>query len=84
MIAIQLIGATSCRRYQKMREVAVTEAERLNIPIRLEEIGDDARLAQYNPLSLPRLDIGGNLVASPNPPTPTVVAHHLQTHAQSS
>ncbi|HEY53300.1 MAG TPA: thioredoxin family protein [Caldilineae bacterium] len=84
MIVVQLIGAPSCRRYQKMREIVVTEAERLNIPIRLEEIDGAARLAQYNPLSLPRLDIGGNLVASPNPPTPTAVAHHLQTHAQSS
>lgn len=36
MIPVQLIGAPTCRRYQKMREAVETEAARLGLAIALE------------------------------------------------
>jgi hypothetical protein len=51
-----------------MRACVVEEAERLKVDIQVEEIADTEILSQFNPLSLPRLYIGGDLVASQNPP----------------
>jgi len=51
-----------------MRACVVKEAERLKVDIQFEEIADIETLSQFNPLSLPRLYIGGDLVASQNPP----------------
>lgn len=51
-----------------MREMVVAEASRLGISVELEEIGDMASLSKINPLSLPRLYLGDDLVASQNPP----------------
>jgi len=51
-----------------MRTCVVKEAEQLKIDIRFEEIADTETLSQFNPLSLPRLYVGEDLVASQNPP----------------
>lgn len=68
MIQIKLLGSPTCRRYQKMRACVVKEVERLKVGIQFEEIADIETLSQFNLLSLPRLFIGGDLVASQNPP----------------
>jgi hypothetical protein len=62
------MGTPTCRRFQKMRTRVLEEAERLEIPIQVEEISDMETLSRLNPLSLPRLYINGELVASQNPP----------------
>lgn len=77
MITIKLMGTPVCRRYQRMRDMVVNEAERLGIPIELDEISDTEQLSQINPLSLPRLYIGDELVASQNPPKAQVLEQVL-------
>lgn|GEM_PF-1473259 len=74
MIKIRLYGVSSCRRYIKMRSIVTNEAKRLGIEINIEEIDELEALSQFNPLSLPRLYIQDNLVASQNPPQPREVA----------
>ena len=68
MISITLYGTPSCRRYKKMRQLVLDEAVRLNISIHLDEIIETAQLVQFSPISLPRLYINDQLVASQNPP----------------
>jgi len=81
MIPVQLIGAPTCRRYQRMREVVGTEATRLNLVVDLEEINDTPRLVEFNPLSLPQLHIDGELAAKGNPPKAADVGQRLQAAA---
>ncbi|MEP0806975.1 MAG: hypothetical protein HRF47_15955 [Chloroflexota bacterium] len=78
MIEVRLMGTPSCRRYQRMRDVILAEAQKLGIEIRITEIGDTASLSQVNPLSLPRLYIGDELIASQNPPKAEEVAQMLK------
>ena len=78
MITVKLIGMPSCRRYQRMRENTIREAERLGISIQLDEISDTEQLSEFNPLSLPRLYIQDKLVASQNPPAPQDIIQALQ------
>jgi len=77
VVAVTLYGTPSCRRYQKMREIVLSESDRLGITVWLEEIGDMDRLSKINPLSLPRLYIGDELVASQNPPKVQMVEQAL-------
>ena len=63
MIKVKLMGTPSCRRYQRLRELVVRKAERLNVPIQLDEESDTGQLSQIKPLSLPRLYIGDELIA---------------------
>ena len=67
-IAVTLMGAPTCRRYQKMRSMVVEEASRLEIELHIQEISDWEMLKQFSPLSLPRLYVQDELVASQNPP----------------
>jgi hypothetical protein len=78
MIDIRLIGSPICRRYQMMRTSVIHEAEKLGIRFAINEIGYIESLAQFNPLSLPRLYIQGDLIASKNPPKPQDIALALQ------
>jgi len=78
MLTVTLYGTPACRRYQRMRDVVVAEAERLGIAIRVEEIGDVEQLSKINPLSLPRLYIAGDLVASQNPPKAQAIENVLK------
>jgi hypothetical protein len=57
--------------------MVANEAKRLGIPIELDEISETEQLSQINPLSLPRLYIGDELVASQNPPKAQVVEQVL-------
>lgn len=78
MITVTLYGTPACRRYQKMRDLVVAEANRLWIAIQVEEVGDTAQLSKINPLSLPHLYIGDELVASQNPPKAQVIVDVLE------
>ena len=77
MITIKLFGTPACRRYQRMRESIIHEAERLGILVEIHEIGDTENLSKINPLSLPRLYIADELVASQNPPNVQVLERAL-------
>jgi hypothetical protein len=78
MIRAQLIGSPTCRRYQRMREILMAAAIRLDIPVDLNEINDTQRLMQFNPLSLPQFTIDGHLMAVGNPPAKTDVERRLR------
>jgi hypothetical protein len=73
MIQASLMGTPSCRRYQRMRDLIFVEAEKLAVLIQLAEVGDTESLSQVNPLSLPRLYIGDEWVASENPPAGHII-----------
>jgi hypothetical protein len=51
-----------------MRDLILVEAEKLGVEIDLTKFGDTESLSKINPLSLPRLYVGDELVASQNPP----------------
>jgi hypothetical protein len=68
MITVTLYGTPTCRRYQKMHKLVLDEAARLNLPIKIDEVSETAQLVQFSPLSLPRLYINDQLIASQNPP----------------
>jgi hypothetical protein len=83
MIRVTLYGKPACRRYQRMRELVLTASEKTGIPIELKEIGDTESLSKINPLSLPCLHVGENLVAVQNPPGPQVIEMALaKVHVQ--
>jgi hypothetical protein len=68
MITVKLMGTPACRRYQKMRALVMIVADRLGVKLNLEEVSEVEILSRFSPLSLPRLCINGELVASQNPP----------------
>jgi hypothetical protein len=78
MIPVKLVGTPACRRYQRMHESVLREADRLGIPMQLEEIGDTESLSKINPLSLPRLYINDQLIASQNPPRVEQITNMLE------
>lgn len=78
MITVTLYGTPACRRYQWMRELALNASKKISIPIELKEIGDTESLSRINPLSLPRMYIDVDMVASQNPPKPQVVEAALE------
>jgi hypothetical protein len=78
MFNVTLYGTPSCRRYQKMRNVILAEAQKLGTEIQLVEVGDTGSLSKINPLSLPRLYVGDELLASQNPPKPEAAAQALR------
>jgi len=82
VIQITLYGTPSCRRYQRMRKLVVHEADQLGVTIQIDEVSDFTLLSQINPLSLPRLYIGGELIASQNPPQIQAVEQALLSRVQ--
>lgn len=78
MKRVTLYGTPSCRRYQRMRDLILTEAQKLGVEIDLTEIGDTENLSKINPLSLPSLYVGDELVASQNLPRAQEIARALQ------
>ena len=77
MVSVQIIGSPECRRYQRMRQLILSEAARLNLHIQIDEVTQVEQLWQFNPISLPRLYINGTLVASQNPPSIKQMAKFL-------
>jgi len=78
MVNVRVLGLPDCRRYQKMRTAVIQEAEKLGIRLNIEEISDYETLMQFNPISLPRLYIQGDLIASQNPPKSLEIDQALQ------
>jgi hypothetical protein len=78
MIDVRLMGTPACRRYQRMRELILVEAQKLGAEIRLTEISDTESLSQVNPLNLPRIYVGDELLASQNPPKADVASQALR------
>ncbi len=79
MIRVKLYGSPNCRRYRRMRELILEQAQRLGIQFDLVEIGDTESLSRINPLSLPCLYINERLIASSNPPTPQELEEALRS-----
>lgn len=77
MVTVKLLGAPTCRRYQKMRVVVLSVADRLGLQVNLVEVSELEALTNFNPLSLPRLYIDGALVATQNPPKVKDIEHIL-------
>lgn len=73
MIEVRLMGTPACRRYQRMRDLILVEAGTLGVLIHLTEVGETDSLSIINPLSLPRLYIGDELIASQNPPAAQLI-----------
>lgn len=80
MITVTLYGTPFCRRYQKMHKLVQDEAVRLNLSIKMDEVSETAQLVQFSPLSLPRLYIGDELIASQNPPKAQEIACAFERH----
>lgn len=78
MIEVRLMGTPTCRRYQRMRDLILAEALKLGAEIHINEISDTESLSQVNPLSLPRLYVGDELIASQNPPKAEDVVRALK------
>ena len=68
MITVTLYGTSACHRYQKMKKLVLDESVRLTLPVKMDEVSETAQLVQFSPLSLPRLYVQDELVASQNPP----------------
>ncbi len=68
-INVTLYGATTCRRYKTMRQRVLQIAKDSTINIDFREENDTAALSAYNPLHLPILMVGKQLVARANPPS---------------
>ena len=68
MLTITLYSTPICRRYQKMRRLALDEAVRLNLTIQTDEISAIDQLMEFSPLRLLGLSVNGQIVASQNLP----------------
>ena len=68
MITVSLYGTPACHRYQKMKKLVLDESARINLPIKIDEVSETSQLVQFSPLSLPRLYINDQLVASQTRP----------------
>jgi hypothetical protein len=69
MVEVILVGAETCHRYQRMREIVRGAAARLGIPVHLSEENEVQGILKYNTVNLPLLFIGGELIAQMNPPS---------------
>ncbi len=74
-----LYGTPSCRRYRRMKSRILQAAEQSGTALRLEEVTDTQALARFNPLSLPRLYLNGDLLAERNPPATEEILRHLRS-----
>ncbi len=74
-----LYGTPSCRRYRRMKSRLLQAARQSGAALHLEEVTDAEALARFNPLSLPRLYLNGDLLAERNPPATEVILHHLRS-----
>ncbi len=75
---IVLVGADTCRRYKRMREIVTEEAAQLGVPIQLVEENEVEGILKYRTVNLPLLFIDEEQVAQGNPPKREVVRKYLQ------
>ncbi len=73
-----LYGAPDCHRYRRIKQRLSEVAAATGVAVALEEINDSATLAQFNPITLPRLYVEGQLVATRNAPTKSELRRILQ------
>lgn len=81
-LSLQLFSTPHCRRYQKMRALALETAAQLGLDVHMEEINDTDWLSQSNPLNLPRLVANGEIIASRNPPKANRLVAQLHKFSQ--
>ncbi len=77
---VRLYGAPACRRYQRFRERLLEAALTTVAQLVVEEINDVSSLARFNPLTLPRLEVNGRVVASRNVPTVAALRRIFETY----
>jgi len=75
-----LYGAPDCRRYRRIKQRLSEVAAAAGVAVALEEVNDTATLAQFNPITLPRLYVEGQLVATRNTPAKSELRLILQAN----
>ncbi len=78
MIQVTLVGADTCHRYKRMRELVLEEARRAGISIQLIEETEAAGILKNQTVNLPLLFIGGVKIAQGNPPSRDLLRKHLR------
>jgi hypothetical protein len=78
MREVKLVGADTCRRYRRMRELVLDEAARAGIQVALREETEVDGILKYRTANLPLLFIDGRQVAQGNPPSRNIIREHLQ------
>jgi|YNPBryantNP2012_1023418.scaffolds.fasta_scaffold29133_2 hypothetical protein len=68
-IQVKLVGADTCNRYKRMREIVLDEAARASVEIDLVEENEATGILKYRTVNLPLLFIGGQKIAQGNPPS---------------
>jgi Thioredoxin domain len=69
VLEVKLVGADTCNRYKRMREIVLDEVARANIEIALVEENEATGILKYRTVNLPMLFIGGEKIAQGNPPS---------------
>jgi Thioredoxin domain len=69
VLEVKLVGADTCNRYKRMREIVLDEVARANIEIALVEENEAMGILKYRTVNLPMLFIGGKKIAQGNPPS---------------
>jgi hypothetical protein len=69
VLEVKLVGADTCNRYKRMREIVLDEAARTGVLIQLVEETKAEDILKYRTVNLPMLFIGGKKIAQGNPPS---------------
>ncbi len=80
-LQVVLVGANTCRRYQRMRELVLDEAKRAGIAVALLEETEFEGILKYRTVNLPILFIDGRQVAQGNPPSRHALREQLLTNS---
>jgi hypothetical protein len=78
MLQLKLVGVDTCRRYRRMRELVLTEAERAGIEIALVEETEVEEILKYGTVNLPLLLIGDTRIGQGNPPSRQALRKYLK------
>ena len=78
MLEVKLVGAETCRRYQRMRALVLEEVRRSGQEIELIEETEAEGILKYRTVNLPMLFIGGEEIAQGNPPSRQKVRERLR------
>ena len=81
-VEIKLVGADTCRRYQMMRELVLTEAARVGMSVEFIEETEAEGILKYRTPNLPLLFIGEEQVAAVNLPSRKTVLERLRMAAR--
>ena len=78
MLEVKLVGAETCNRYKRMREIVLDEAARAGVQIELVEETEAEGILKYRTVNLPLLFVGGEKIAQGNPPSHKKVQQYLR------